>query len=102
MLSHDWPSDIANHGNTDLLLRLKPFLAQEIQNNTLGSYPAEFLLKKLKPLFWFSGHMHVKFAALYEHADAETDQETRFLALGKCVPNQEFMQVRFQSYLVRF
>ncbi|KAJ3087205.1 lariat debranching enzyme [Quaeritorhiza haematococci] len=68
-LSHDWPRGIAHHGNTKRLILSKPFLANEINTNTLGSLPNEFLLKRLKPSYWFAAHMHVKFAALYKHND---------------------------------
>ncbi|KAJ3189445.1 hypothetical protein HDU85_003075 [Gaertneriomyces sp. JEL0708] len=74
MLSHDWPRGIAFSGNTRQLLQMKPFLGGEINTNTLGSYPNEFLLKKLKPTFWFSAHLHVKFAAIYRH---DTNQKAQ-------------------------
>ncbi|KAJ3411301.1 lariat debranching enzyme [Chytridiales sp. JEL 0842] len=66
-LSHDWPRGIAQHGNLKWLQGQKPFLMDEIMNNTLGSYPAEFLMKRLKPTFWFAAHLHVKYAALFDH-----------------------------------
>ncbi|KAI9093725.1 lariat debranching enzyme, C-terminal domain-containing protein [Phlyctochytrium arcticum] len=67
MLSHDWPRGIAFHGNTRALLQAKPFLAGEVNTNTLGSYPTEFLLRLIKPRYWFSAHLHVKFAAIFYH-----------------------------------
>ncbi|KAJ3013066.1 lariat debranching enzyme [Thoreauomyces humboldtii] len=74
MLSHDWPRGIATHGNTRQLLQVKPFLAGEIKTNTLGNYPAEYLLKHLKPAYWFAAHLHVKFAAVYNHDLEEVGQ----------------------------
>jgi lariat debranching enzyme len=81
-LSHDWPTGIYNHANTDELLRYKPFLANEIQTNTLGSPESERLMKLLKPKFWFSAHLHVKFASVYKH-DGEDGATTKFLSLDK-------------------
>ncbi|ORY44385.1 hypothetical protein BCR33DRAFT_753782 [Rhizoclosmatium globosum] len=56
------------------------FFEHEIVTNTLGSEVSERLLHLLKPRFWFSAHLHVKFAAL-------------FLALDKCMPRRDFLQI---------
>ncbi|BEJ17409.1 hypothetical protein CspHIS471_0608100 [Cutaneotrichosporon sp. HIS471] len=66
-LSHDWPIGIAHHGNTRALLQRKKFFRAEVENNTLGSPPLLDLMKKIQPDYWFAAHLHVKFAAMYEH-----------------------------------
>lgn len=33
----------------------------------MGSLPGELILKKLRPAYWFSAHLHVKYAALFAH-----------------------------------
>lgn len=109
-LSHDWPLGIYHHGNKAQLLRKKPYFAEEvsvlndmqwyvwmtewqIENETLGSPAAMELLRHMKPDFWFSAHLHVKFAAVYRHDDDTTGRITKFLALDKCLPGRRYLQV---------
>ncbi|KAJ8878091.1 hypothetical protein PR048_022558 [Dryococelus australis] len=66
-LSHDWPRGVYQHGDTNQLLRHKPFFREEVQSGSLGSKPCEELLNHLKPSYWFAAHLHTKFAALVRH-----------------------------------
>jgi Lariat debranching enzyme, C-terminal domain len=75
------------------LIRRKPFFAQEIAENSLGSPPAEQLLNALKPDYWFAAHLHVKFAAIVHHSTPPDGRATRFLALDKCLPSRDFLQL---------
>lgn len=67
MLSHDWPRGIYHYGDTKKLLSRKQHFRAEVNNNTMGSPPAEQLLCRLKPRYWFAAHMHCKFAAVVQH-----------------------------------
>ncbi|XP_065193398.1 uncharacterized protein LOC135824589 [Sycon ciliatum] len=96
-LSHDWPNGVAHHGNIDQLLSKKPFFREDIEKHALGSLPAMELLRKMRPLYWFSAHLHVRFSAVVHHdkSTAEDDQPTvtKFLALDKCLPRRNFLQI---------
>ena len=63
----------------------------QIAQTTLGNPAAMTILQHLKPQYWFSAHLHVKFAAVYHHHD--NDSITKFLALDKCLPGRRFLQV---------
>ncbi|PKI37135.1 hypothetical protein CRG98_042470, partial [Punica granatum] len=62
-----------------------------IQQRTLGSKAAAQLLEKLKPAYWFSAHLHCKFAASVQHG--EGGPITKFLALDKCMAGHRFLQI---------
>jgi lariat debranching enzyme len=63
MVSHDWPEGIYDYGNVENLLKNKPFFKNDIKNHCLGSPSNMELLKSIKPKYWFSAHLHVRFPA---------------------------------------
>lgn len=93
VVTHDWPRGVYNHGDYEQLIRFKPFLADEIRSNSLGSPVNEQLLNSLKPDYWFSAHLHAKFACVYKHDQDPNGKATKFLALDKCLPHRRFLQV---------
>ncbi|VDN97317.1 unnamed protein product [Rodentolepis nana] len=91
MLSHDWPRGIYHYGDKEKLLHYKRHFRMEVNNNTLGSPPAEQLLCQLKPRYWFAAHMHVKFPAIVQH-EGSPGIQTKFLALDKCLHLRDYIQ----------
>jgi lariat debranching enzyme len=67
MTSHDWPEGIYNHGDTAALLRTKPWFQDGINKKDLGNPHMMTLMKTLRPHWWFSAHMHVRFQTEYDH-----------------------------------
>ncbi|XP_037037477.1 lariat debranching enzyme [Bradysia coprophila] len=90
-MSHDWPRGVHKYGNEQQLLKFKPFFRDDIENNKLGSPPSHDLLMHIKPKYWFSAHLHCQFSAVVHHDDSDTD--TKFLALDKCLPKRRFLQI---------
>lgn len=98
MLSHDWPSNIWEHGDgsrngtKEGLLRFKPHFKDDIESGRLGSWPCWELLLKLKPRYWYSAHMHCRFDAVVKHDEEEKEggEQTKFVALDKCLPRRQF------------
>ncbi|TPX18016.1 uncharacterized protein E0L32_011927 [Thyridium curvatum] len=66
-ISHDWPRAVERHGDEGQLFRIKPFFKQESLDGTLGNPAAEYVMDRLRPAYWFSAHMHVKFSAVKKY-----------------------------------
>ncbi|CAN3369345.1 lariat debranching enzyme [Diutina catenulata] len=66
-MSHDWPNCIEHDGNVASLIKRKRFFAADISRRCLGSPVSRILLDQLRPRRWFSGHLHVQFAATVKH-----------------------------------
>ena len=115
-MTHDWPRGITRYGDEQALVRKKSFFKEEIETNTLGSTPGERLVHSLQPEYWFAAHLHVKFPAVVLHAPdflndgagagaggegagaaagqpEKKGRTTKFLALDKCLPGKDFMQM---------
>ncbi|KAH9259963.1 hypothetical protein BASA81_001723 [Batrachochytrium salamandrivorans] len=105
-LSHDWPVNVVPKGTsrTEQLLRKKPFFRQDVDKGELGSPVLRDLLCKIRPQYWFSAHLHVKFATeVVEEHDSNPDdlaleeeeepRTTKFLALDKIVKGRDFLQI---------
>ena len=104
--------------NRHLHLHLHHYLQEEINSGSLGSPPNAQLLHALQPSYWFSAHLHVKFSAVVQvirlpadrlllrhlaspalassalaSAIQHGERATRFLALDKCLPHRDFLQL---------
>ncbi|KAM3250699.1 lariat debranching enzyme-like [Capsicum chacoense] len=67
-------------------------LEQEIHEGTFGREPAAELPRNLKPCYWFSGHMHSKFAASVKHDCDKYGRCMKFSSLDKCISGRKFLQ----------
>ncbi|TDZ74586.1 Lariat debranching enzyme [Colletotrichum trifolii] len=70
-VSHDWPRGIEKWGDEKALWRMKPDFERESKDGTLGNVAAEHVCDRLRPPYWFSAHLHCKFAALKIYKDEE-------------------------------
>lgn len=68
-MSHDWPRAVERHGDSESLFRKKRDFRAESMDGTLGSVAAEYVMDRLRPPYWFSAHLHVKFAAVKKYDD---------------------------------
>ncbi|EFX06254.1 RNA lariat debranching protein [Grosmannia clavigera kw1407] len=67
-ISHDWPRGIERHGDHARLFRQKPMFRSESEEGSLGSVAAEHVMDRLRPRYWFSAHLHCKYAAIKQYA----------------------------------
>ena len=75
-LSHDWPKQVEYSGDYEKLFKAKRDFRQDSERGLLGSTAARYVLDRLRPAYWFSAHLHVKFVASIQHGhyDVSVDQ----------------------------
>ena len=73
-ISHDWPQSIEWSGNWKQLFNRKKDFEADSRNGRLGSVAAKLVLHRLRPAFWFSAHLHIKFSAIVSF-DTESDNQ---------------------------
>ncbi|KAJ5760327.1 DBR1-domain-containing protein [Penicillium odoratum] len=66
-LSHDWPRAIEKSGNSAALFNKKKHLRDDSIHGRLGSQAARQVLDRLRPAYWFSAHLHTRFALTMGH-----------------------------------
>jgi len=85
MMSHDWPSTAIKQGNYRSLSIYKPCYEEQIQKSQIGNSMTGYLINKLKPSIWLSGHMHVYYKVTVKH---DAGAQTEFLAFDKAIPGR--------------
>jgi lariat debranching enzyme len=79
-ISHDWPQGVEWLGNWKQLFRWKKFFEEDARTGRLGSVAAKQVLEWLRPKYWFSAHLHVKYAAVVKHDGTEQDKNNRVVS----------------------
>lgn len=72
-LSHDWPKGIEKLGDFRTLFRKKSGFQADSDSGKLGSVAARQALNHLRPAYWLSAHLHVRFAANVHHDPPRAD-----------------------------
>ncbi|KAJ5953260.1 hypothetical protein N7454_000156 [Penicillium verhagenii] len=73
-LSHDWPRAIEKSGDCETLFRKKKHLRDDSMHGRLGSPAAREVLDRLRPAYWFSAHLHTRFALTMGHSGKQLEK----------------------------
>jgi lariat debranching enzyme len=87
-LSHDWPAWVELFGDCEELYASKPHFYESAKEDGLGSKPATQLLDRLRPSYWVSGHMHVKFDATVRHEKTTIEETIRTQHLSEALRSE--------------
>ncbi|KAK3069032.1 lariat debranching enzyme [Teratosphaeriaceae sp. CCFEE 6253] len=75
-ISHDWPKGVEWKGNSQQLFRYKGHLEDDARSGQLGSVAAQQVMDRLRPRYWFSAHLHCKYAAVVNHDEGREGSQS--------------------------
>jgi len=84
-LTHNWPTNIINAKDFQRIFKLYPQNKEAILTGTLGSFPAEFILKLLKPKYYICGHMYFYYT--------NEINDTKIYVFDKCVNKRHYFDL---------
>ncbi|KAI6794197.1 DBR1-domain-containing protein, partial [Hortaea werneckii] len=73
-ISHDWPKGVEWKGNFRQLFRFKKHLEEDARDGQLGNVAAQYVMDRLRPRYWFSAHLHCKYAAVVKHKEPQDNE----------------------------
>lgn len=76
-ISHDWPRGVEWKGDWKKLFRQKAHLEEDARSGQLGSVAAKLVVDRLKPKWWFSAHLHCKFAGIIDHNEVGSNSQEK-------------------------
>lgn len=88
-ISHDWPRGVEWKGDWKKLFRQKAHLEEDARNGQLGSVAATYVMDRLRPPYWFSAHLHCKYAAVVDHEKSGETSESTASVSGNGVAVEE-------------
>lgn len=74
-MSHDWPRGVEWKGDWKKLFARKSHFEEDARNGQLGSVAAKLVMDRLRPKWWFSAHLHCKFAGIVEHGEESAEPQ---------------------------
>lgn len=75
-VSHDWPRGVEWCGDHRQLFRKKSHFEEDARSGQLGSVAAKYVMDRLRPPYWFSAHLHVKYAAIVDYGEQASRNST--------------------------
>jgi lariat debranching enzyme len=92
-ISHDWPNGVEWLGEYKWLFRKKDLFEKDARMGSLGSVAGKVVLQHLRPPYWFSAHLHIKYAAVVDHTGPWPDNAPLSESQTQAPSNNNFSQI---------
>ena len=96
-ISHDWPKGVEWKGNFKQLFRFKQHFESDAKDGKLGSVAAKDVMNWLRPKWWFSAHLHCKYAAVVDHDKKDASLQAPLSANGQTGPSTNADEIKLED-----